>query len=246
MSMAPLDRKILLGIIAAGIAIHLGGLAWGELAYRYFRYQCDTRAGEFISKSVENVAGIYQVRARDPADYFDRLSRGDPPEDPFGHTNTEAQEPWLPLVGGADSTQAYSYFETTVPPPEALQTLERFRFENDLQFTGDKYWIYRRAHQSPDDAAHNNITAKQAASVQSRYGFTWREVRGFWDHVFGVWGGELIALDLKTSEELGVLRGFILWATLSDRAGICPRHKSDKRFAFFIKKVLQPLPVAKP
>tara|TARA_R110002096_G_scaffold3280_1_gene16291 strand:+ start:1034 stop:1768 length:735 start_codon:yes stop_codon:yes gene_type:complete len=244
--MAPPDRKILLGAAGAIVAVYLGGQAWGEIAYRYFRHQCDTRAGEFIYRTVENVAGIVQLRARDPRDYFDRVRKGDIPEDPFGHTNTEAQNPWWPLIGGRDSGNAYDFFETTVAPDKALQAYRSFRFENEPEFTGAKYWIYRRAYASADDANHNNITAAQTPTIRSRYGFTWRQLRGFWDRVFGVWGGELIAIDLATSEELAVRRGFILWATLSDRAAICPRDKGDKRFAIFMKKVLKPRSVAKP
>lgn len=244
--MAPPDRKILTAIAGVIVAVYLGSLAWGEIAYRYFRYQCDTRAGEFIYKTVENVAGIYQMRARDPKDYFDRVSAGDIPEDPFGHTNTEAQQPWWPLAGSRDSTGDYCFIETTVAPDKALLDSRSLRFENDVTFTGERYWVYRRAYESSDEANHNNITAEQTSEIRSRYGFTWRESRSFWDHVFGVWGGELIAIDLATSEELGVRRGFILWATFSDRAGICPRDKGDKRFAIFIKKVLKPYPVTKP
>lgn len=244
--MTSLNRKILLGIAGAIVAVYLGGQAWGEIAYRYFRYKCTTQAGEFIHKTVEGVDGIYQMRARDPEDYFDRIRKGDIPEDPFGHTNTEAQAPWWPFVGGSDSRNAYHFFETTVAPDKTLQELRSFRFENEPEFTGEKYWIYRRANQSPDDANHNNITAQQTSGVRSRYGFTWRESRNFWDRILGVWGGELVAIDLTTSEELAVRRGFILWATFSDRSGICPRDKGDTRFAMFLKKVLKPHPVAKP
>jgi len=244
--MALLDRKILLGIAGVIVALYLAGQVWGEIAYRYFRHKCSTEAGEFIHKTVAGVEGIYQLRARDPGDYFDRVRQGDIPEDPFGHTNTEAQAPWWPLVGGSDSRSAYHFFETTVAPDPQLQALRTFRFENEPEFTGEKYWIYRRANQSPDNASHNNIIAEQTSTVRSRYGFTWRESRGFWDRLLGVWGGELVAIDLTTSEELAVRRGFILWATFSDRSGICPRDKGDKRFAMFLKKVLKPHPVAKP
>ena len=238
--MAPLDKKILAGIAYTIIAVYFGGLAWGEIAFRYFRHKCDTQAGEFIYQTVDDVEGIYQMRLRDPRDYFDRMRKGDIPEDPFGHTNAEAQRPWGMFIGGTDIDSAYQYFETTKPPNKARQRLETLRFENEPIFTGEKYWIYRRLHDTPDDAEHNNKTATQSSKIQSRYGFTWREIRDRWDRLFGIWGGELIAVDLKTSEELAIRRGFVLSSTLAKRSGICPRDKGDYVTANFIKKVLQP------
>src|SRR4051812_17787766 len=51
---------------------------------KYFEHLCETEAGEFIYRTVDNVEGVYQMRPRDPADYFDRMSKGDVPDDPYG------------------------------------------------------------------------------------------------------------------------------------------------------------------
>jgi len=239
-TVAPLDKKVLKAFGYAIIAIYLGGIIWGEIAYRYFRHKCNSQSGEFIYRTEENVEGIYQMRLRDPKDYFDRVRKGDIPEDPFGHTNVEAQRPWILFLRDPDPKDSYLYFETSQPPDERLIRLSNFRFENIPQATGEPYWVYRRVHEARDDAEHNNISAMQTSQIQSRYGFTWRELRNAWDWVFGVWGGELVAVDVETGEELAIRRGFILWATLSDRTGICPNSKTDMTTGYFLKKVLKP------
>ena len=66
---------------------------WNKTSLAYFNHRCETDAGEFIYRTVENVEGIFQMRPRDPRDYFTRLREGDLPEDPYGHTNAEAKMP---------------------------------------------------------------------------------------------------------------------------------------------------------
>jgi len=233
--------KKLLVIAAAVIAAFIiGRWAWGEAAYRYFQRHCDTQSGEFIYKTVENVEGVYQMRLRDPRDYFDRVRKGDILEDPYGHTNSEAQMPWVTFMGNSDPKYAYEYFETTLAPNKSILELRHFRFENVPKFTDKKFWIYRRANESKTNAKYNNIIAEQVPKIRSRYGFTWREIRDSWDRRFGIYGGEVIVVDLATSEELAVRRGFILWATFSDRTGICPRGKTDTTTAGFVMRVLRP------
>ncbi len=73
---------------------------------QYFKHKCETEAGEFINKTVDNVESVFQMRLRDPRDYFSRLLAGDIPEDPWGHTNVDARSPWGPFV------TKYQYFET--------------------------------------------------------------------------------------------------------------------------------------
>lgn len=235
-----MGKRILPWVAYGIIAIYFGRLAWGEVAYLYFRHKCETQAGEFIHKTVENVGGIYQMRLRDPGDYFDRVRTGDIPEDPFGHTNVEAQRAWKLFLTDSDRSAFYKYFESTQPPDARLIRSRNFRFENVPIVTGEKYWIYERVHESREDASYNNVTARQTSKLRSRYGFTWREIRNTWDSIFGLWGGELVAVDIKTGEELAIRRGFILWATSSNRAGICPKSKTDMTTGRFLKKVLKP------
>ena len=96
----------------AFLALNIPNLQ-GFIGRAYFNHLCEKEAGEFIYKTVDNVEGLYQMRPRDPRDYFDRLSHGDIPEDPYGHTNVEAQAPQVlfvspPFVG-------YLFFENDLP-----------------------------------------------------------------------------------------------------------------------------------
>tara|TARA_R110002073_G_scaffold169750_1_gene326626 strand:- start:2118 stop:2840 length:723 start_codon:yes stop_codon:yes gene_type:complete len=239
-----MKKAFLVAAVLVG-ALYAGRLVWGEVAYRYFRHQCETRAGEFIYQTVDDVEGLYQMRLRDPKDYIDRIRRGDIPEDPFGHTNTEAQTPWELFLANTLTKYSYKFFETTLPPRESLQRLRSFRFENVPEVTGEHYWIYERTHDSLENAEHNNVSVRQISKIRSRYGFTWREIRSAWDRAFGVWGGETVAVDLDTGEELAIRRGFILWATFSDKTGICPDSKTDMTTGYFVKSVLKPSKISR-
>lgn len=238
-------KKAFLVIAVLIGVLYSGRLIWGEIAYWYFLYKCKTQAGEFIYKTVDNVEGIYQMRLRDPKDYFDRVRKGDIPEDPFGHTNVEAQDPWILFLVSANPAESYKYFETTKPPNPRLIQSRNFRFENVPEVTGEHYWIYERTHDSLENAEHNNVSVRQISKIRSRYGFTWREIRSAWDRAFGVWGGETVAVDLDTGEELAIRRGFILWATFSDKTGICPDSKTDMTTGYFVKSVLKPSKISR-
>ena len=66
-------KKVLIGIIILIAAYGLVRWGYGEASYVYFEHKCETDAGEFIYKTVENVEGLYQMRPRDPRDYFTRF-----------------------------------------------------------------------------------------------------------------------------------------------------------------------------
>ena len=63
----------------------------GMTSKEYFDHLCKTEAGEFIYKTVENVDGVYMMRPRRRAtDYM--LEHLYVMEDPYGHTNGEAND----------------------------------------------------------------------------------------------------------------------------------------------------------
>ncbi|WP_415896042.1 hypothetical protein ACMXYQ_07265 [Neptuniibacter sp. PT34_22] len=113
-----------------------------EEAYQYFKHKCETQAGEFIYRTVDNVEGLYQMRLRDPRDYFDRMRYGDIPEDPYGHTNLEAQKPWVLFV--RNPSGRYQFLETKKPPIMRGYELniEYLKFAKKPVFTGQEYWRY--------------------------------------------------------------------------------------------------------
>ncbi len=208
---------------------------WGEAAEAYFNHRCETDAGEFIYRTVENVEGLYQMRLRDPRDMIDRLRKSDIPEDPYGHTNWESQRPWTMFV--EEPYFNYQYFETTKGPDLKDFDLRRpKKFERRPEYTGEKYWLYYgRSH-----IKNTQMVAEQVSSLKSKYGFTWQEVRGFWDKLFGIWGGELIVKQLSTDEVLGKRKGYFFVNKFGDKAGQCPKGKDHDSTYKFVSKVLIP------
>jgi hypothetical protein len=204
---------------------------WRAMVGRmYFDHLCETEAGEFIYKTVDNVEGLYQMRPRDPRDYFDRMRAGDVPEDPFGHTNTEAQHPQFLFVG--PPSKAYHFFENDLPTNEPnsvpLGPTVRGATEPNAK--------YRRYH-GRDYRNERPMIEDHVASLQSRYGFTWRGVYHEYDSLFGIYGGETLVVDLQSNEVLARRRGFIF---RNSGGGICPAGKTDQSLYQLISRALIP------
>jgi hypothetical protein len=196
----------------------------------YFDYLCRTQAGEFIYRTVDNVEGILQLRPRDGSkDYFDRMRAGDIPEDPWGHTNVEAQSPWS-LIG------SYSFFETL----------------GAREVKPSKYWVgsyhesmFSLPRQGESVARFFRTEGTDLASFrkefalkpESQYGFTWRESRGLLEGLLNIYGGEILVKELATDETLAVKRGFFR----SRPQNVCPSGKDDFMVRTFLERTLHPL-----
>jgi hypothetical protein len=216
---------LVLGYIGFRYAWHYGTVA-------YFKYKCEKYGGEFIYKTVDNVEGVFQMRLRDPRDYQTRLLQGDIPDDPYGHSNWEAQTPQTLFVD--PSGARYRFLETTkVPDVDRMPSITKI--PHDITFTGEKYWRYS----VPDNSGHEYLEVEQTSTLKSKYGFTWREVRTFWDRFLGVWGGELIVTTLDDQEILGIRKGYFYWNRFSDMLRWCPIRGREPTFTF-LTKVLHP------
>ncbi len=194
----------------------------------YFDYLCEHEAGEFIYRTVDNVEGILQMRPRDGSkDYFDRMAKGDIPEDPWGHTNAEARYPWT-FLG------SYSFLEVKgTDVPRRITGSKMFHSSmKELPAPGQsiaRYFGY--------DGRNLTTFRKQFdSSVRSEYGYTWREDRTRLDRIFNVYGGEVRVLELRTEANLAVLRGYYR----SRPVRICPAGKDEFFILRFIQKVLKP------
>ncbi|MFO1322067.1 MAG: hypothetical protein U1F52_20880 [Burkholderiales bacterium] len=231
----------------------------GMTGVEYWRALCKAEAGEFIYKTVENVDGIYQIRPRrHETDY----ALMDPyvVEDPYGHTIGEEdqeiffsyvypRERWEPDLAG------YSYMESAPlvedaksTSPERHSSLRQARSEN-TRF--ERYFGYDRRYV-------NTMRMEWTGSLASNIGFTWRGIRRTTDRELGVAGGELVVVDLRTNEVLGLRRGFVLGSNLDEGRTVwswnaCPEYsamdgkgrrlKRNKYFDFglwFISKVAKP------
>lgn len=215
---------------------------WGKVTKSYFYQRCETDAGEFIYRTVENVEGLFQMRPRDPRDYFTRLREGDLPEDPYGHTNMEGQEPDGLFVYPSKNRNYYKYLETTRAPNAGEFYDRRFpktKLAEEPEDTGEKYWRY--TYFGPASDWGSLFLAKQTSDLQSKYGYTWREVRNEKDTLYGVWEGELIVKELKSDEILGIKRGFFYKNKNTGDMTICPKGKKDTMVVDFVSKVLLPV-----
>jgi hypothetical protein len=233
MAQASRRAKWITGISVGVIAFLVLNIpTWRSMIGRmYFDHLCKTEAGEFIYKTVDNVEGLYQMRPRDPKDYFDRMRAGDVPEDPFGHTNMEAQDPQFMFVG--PPTKLYRFFENDLPTeprksiplgPTVIGHIEpnaKFRRYHGNEYRENKPMI------------EDHVT-----TLKSRYGFTWRGVTHEYDQLFRIFGGEALVVDLNTKEILARRRGFIF---RGGGGGICPSGKTSDSLYEFVVRVLKPV-----
>lgn len=113
------------------------------------------------------------------------------------------------------------------------------KFAHKPIFTGQKYWRYElinKPYVYNDKPMYRR--AIQSDYLKSKYGFSWKEVRGEKDLEFNVWGGEISVHDLKTKEILAVKKGFVYVG--GNRSDICPKGKHDYFIYDFVSKVLKP------
>lgn len=194
----------------------------GMNSAEYFKALCETEAGEFIFKTIDNVESVFEMRPRvkAPSYAFQHLYYL---EDPYGHLDYEAEAgPWLMLF-----PERYKIFEKYVDGNSKVR-----------QFSG--------YHQGS-----TNTKATLDIDIRtSQYGFTWRGIDRPKSREHGIAGGELIVLDLTTNAVLGFRRGFAYSGIGRRGAGwefaqVCPRYnyrKRDKDVDFtywFVGKVLR-------
>ena len=222
------------------------GYKSGMTPQEYFDHLCETEAGEFIYRTIEDVEGLYMMRPRKEAT-DDELSHLYALEDPYGHTNGEANRGEYHFV----SPNRYSYLERPAKHSRSVQGQKQPSSGdlNEQKLTGyDRFSGYDARHL---ESMHKDFIH----GLKSRYGFTWRGISRPHDREFGIAGGELIVLDLEKNEVLGVRRGYIRSGMVRNNlTGIwwltgqtCPvygyRNGRNKDFDFaywFIGKVLKP------
>ena len=211
----------------------------GMTPQEYFDHLCKTEAGEFIYKTVENVEGLYMMRPRHQAligaNHLYAL------EDPYGS-----------LIEGSEAENLYvepSRYKFLESPD-----LSRRQPEGMRKYLHSSYFNLPKpgaaiARYFGYDGHRQNTKQKEYDSVmRSHYGYTWRGISRSSDRELGIAGSELIVLDLRTNEVLGVLRGFAKFE-IDERMGVsgfqwqkrCPSqpHQSGGAPVQFILKVLK-------
>lgn len=223
----------------------------GMSAKEYFQALCKAEAGEFIYKTAENVEGIYQIRPRKRAiseELRDRYIM----EDPYGYTESEHENPAFIYTGPGK----YQFLEVPVRG-------ERKRFpEYDRKYYHESIFVVAQPGDriarffDNDGRTFKSLKKEYGANLKAQYGYTWREIKRPRDREHTIVGGELILLDLRTNEILGIRRGFIRSGNVRNvRSGIqweigevCPvltdrpGWAKDADFSYwFIAKVLRPI-----
>lgn len=216
--------RIFLGLLVLVVAYQTYGRVRDRLAMRYFHQQCEKYGGEFIYRTVDNVEGVFQMRPRDPRDYFDRLRKGDIPEDPYGHTNWEAQKPETMFINHPFTS--YEFFENW-NPARGRRSRDSFR-----RFSGLTY-------EPGDPKPLVPMKVEIVSTLMSRYGFRWREERSSSDRKHGVRKGFLEVVELKSQEVLAARVGFFIQTPVGKAMDICPKGKDDNITFQFVSKVLR-------
>jgi len=194
----------------------------GMTQQQYFEHLCKTEAGEFIFKTVDNVDTIMQMRPR-------KLYVGSEwahlyaIEDPYGHFFQEVEDVAHHFV----SPRMYTYFEIPVAGRQKVDNLTwggltdpSMRVMPPSEAKIARYFGYDNwSRKYPRDI----MKLEFDVTARARYGFTWRGIKRPFDREMGIGGGELIVLDLKTQEVLGVRRGYAVWNRgWTNR--VCPRY----------------------
>jgi hypothetical protein len=197
----------------------------------YFDYLCKTQAGEFIYRTVDNVEGILQMRPRDGSkDYFDRMRAGDIPEDPWGHTNWEAQRPATMFVN--PPWAPYRFFETLRSQTDGLQPWNRVRAYVALDEPNARYSRYF----GYDQNKKTPMVVEHVKDSKSTIGYTWVGSRRFDHWLLNTYPGEIRVVELASQEVLARKVGFYRIRPFAS----CPPGKDDKLVYDFVSRVAIP------
>lgn len=211
------------------------GYRWWMTSEQYFKHLCKTEAGEFILRTVKDVAGFYFMRPpRKPTD-----------DDLMDRFKLEAPdiERTFQLREATPEDRA----KTFVNPPWSKYL---FVEEPDRSTGGIPRQTYLRMHGFRQPRTPMEVSA--ADSLASRYGLTWRGIKRVKDREHAIAGSEWLVIDIESMDVLGVQRNFArTGGTRNTPEGIwwlnavhCPESMSrdnlSKRFYEFVSKVLIP------
>jgi hypothetical protein len=225
-------RVIVWSALAACAAPFALYYIWGLTGDLYFARLCSTEGGVFIRKTVDDVDGIFQMRPRDTKDYYDRVRAGDIPPDPYGYVGDVRSSPW-------GTFEDYRFVEMPIEDEKKFRPTFRGHWHPSMLAEpkdGQSVARYLPAHPKPKDelAKREGVRKEFDVHRKSNYGYTWRVVDRSLFHIFRIYGGETVVVDLRTGEELAVRRGFMKYGFY----GTCP--KDEWWIRPFIKRVLIP------
>jgi hypothetical protein len=108
----------------------------------------------------------------------------------------------------------------------------------------DEHWLATTGKEKP---LSKRLIEERSAQVNSRHGVYWRNISRPRDREMGISGGEILVLDLRTNEILGLQRGFVLAAEPRDKStiqwrtrAVCPyEYPANFEAIAFVRRVLK-------
>jgi hypothetical protein len=194
----------------------------------YVQELCEKYGGDKIYKTVDNVEGIFQVKARNPdpeKQWRDQYGMVDPWGLAMGdgaHLKGHIATPYWPKVG-------YLFLE------QINQTLgiNKDYVRSSLKRTDQKNHLGRMMLSLEEEATNE---------LRSKYGYyiddiSTNEMRRRW-----IAGGKIKVIELKTKEVLGERTGFLLGSGKYFQSAWAPKFKCpEKGLMDFLVKVVKPL-----
>lgn len=227
------------GLVVTGVAFLFLNVQLDQyVSGKYLAYLCETEAGTFIERTVDNVEGFYIMRLRDPRDLIDRMAAGDVPEEPYGHTNWEAQDPGTLFVNPPWSNYRFVEMPLLTGPTDPIFAPGYLRL-SEYRMEGSEAWFVERFGYQQSKRA---MRSEAVTALRSKYGYTWSEASTRTQAYFHIHRGEWSVVDLSTGRVLARHIAFIR----TRGGGTCPRSKSDTMVYDFVSSVLLPMPVQHP
>jgi len=214
----------------------------GMSAPEYFKALCDSEAGQFIYRTVDDVEGVYQVRPRFKATDY-QLQDPNVLEDPYHYNLAEPKSRGISFLGPGN----YSYWESSLYEPKDRWSRSAEDGSESLQDKPsykDRFILYER-HNGKESGSTSKRYEK---TLTSRFGYVWRGITRPNDRENYIAGGELAIVDLQSSEILAIWRGFAR-SRMNKRhqawwlgSQTCPMTGTDGTdMVNFIKQVLRPV-----
>jgi len=213
-----------------------------EADVAYVKELCAKHGGEKIYKTVDNVEGVFQMKARNPdpeGQWRDQYGM----VDPWGMAQGDRHSPAFLSTRG----RGYWFFEQQ--PGYGKPEGPPYR-RNYLSPTGQ---LRRDTHPGADFKDDPALTTKtiEVTKLRSRYGYyiedlSTKEMRSRW-----IAGGRIKVIDLQTKEVLAEQVGYframgsaskMKWAGIHGTAHFCPHGRSLDQFLMDVLKPVDTSP----
>lgn len=161
----------------------------GMTGEEYFKALCEAEVGEWVFRTVEGVKGIMLLRSRPDENNISML----------GEYYVDAESAAVDYAIAGKGAEGY------LVKTDRYEFLEKPTAGNDDK---GKYIRFFRDSAQPLDREPYGVGHLTTKERLSRYGYTWRGIKRKSAREHGIFGAEIIVLDLQTQEILGFRRVF--------------------------------------